>query len=112
MQSGVEASPKNRYVWQAWALFEAKDGNKERARQLFQRGQHLNPVDPVIYQSYGLFEYDCGHVAIARALFKRGVAVGPQHQPAWIVRPTSYIHAVWYLIEDCCQILLLYQGLL
>lgn len=85
-QSGVEASPKNRYVWQAWALFEAKEGNEERARQLFQRGQELNPKDPVLFQSYGLFEYNCGHLAIARALFKRGIAVAPQHQPLWIVR--------------------------
>lgn len=82
----MEASPKNRYVWQAWALFEAKEGNDERARHLFQRGQELNPKDPVLFQSYGLFEYNCGHLAIARALFKRGIAVAPQHQPLWIVR--------------------------
>jgi hypothetical protein len=30
-QKGLEASPKNRHVWQAWALFEAKQGNNERA---------------------------------------------------------------------------------
>lgn len=99
LQSGVEASPKNRYVWQAWALFEAKEGNKERARQLFQRGQQLNAYDPVIYQSYGLFEYDCGHVAIARALFKRGVAVGPQHQPAWIVRNFTFYSILLFFIS-------------
>jgi crooked neck len=67
-------------------MFEAKEGNEERARQLYQRGQELNPKDPVLFQSYGLFEYNCGHLAIARALFKRGIAVAPQHQPLWIVR--------------------------
>jgi tetratricopeptide (TPR) repeat protein len=84
-QKGLEASPKNRHVWQAWALFEAKQGNNERARQLFHRGYELNTRDPVLLQAFALFEYHCSHPGIARDLFKRAIAVDPNHQPVWIV---------------------------
>jgi Tfp pilus assembly protein PilF len=84
-QKGLEASPKNRHVWQAWALFEAKQGNNERARQLFHRGYELNTRDPVLLQAFALFEYHCSHSGIARDLFKRAIAVDPNHQPVWIV---------------------------
>lgn len=84
-QKGVEASPKNRYVWQAWARFEARQGKEERARELFQRGRELNPKEVVLLQAFALFEYTCGRPGIARDLFRRALNCDSRHQPVYIV---------------------------
>lgn len=84
-QKGIEASPKNRYLWQAWARFEAKQGKEERARELFQRGRELNPKDKILLQAFALFEYAYGRPGIARDLFRRALTCDTRHQPIWIV---------------------------
>lgn len=90
-QKGIVASPKNRYVWQAWALFEARQGNKERARELFQRGHELNPKDAVLLQAFALFEYECGRTGLARDYFRRALVCDSSHQPVWIVSYQSVL---------------------
>lgn len=85
LQRGVRASPKNRYVWQAWAIFESNQGNKELARRLFQEGIDLNPDDAVLLQAFALFEYGCSNQNFARELFRKASLADPKHQPVWNV---------------------------
>ena len=81
----MRASPKNRYVWQAWAIFESNQGNKELARRLFQEGIELNPDDAILLQAYALFEYGSSNPIFARELFRKASLADPKHQPVWNV---------------------------
>lgn len=85
MQKAVQASPKNRFAWQVWALFEYKDGDIDKGRKLLKIGHALNPRDPVILQSLALLEYKHSSANLARVLFRRASEVDPKHQPVWIV---------------------------
>ncbi|MCO5590683.1 hypothetical protein L7F22_044657 [Adiantum nelumboides] len=82
-QRGVRASPKNRYAWQAWALFECSQNRKDWARKLFEQGIELNPYDAIILQAFALFEYDCSNPERAREIFKLAASKDPKHQPIW-----------------------------
>jgi Tfp pilus assembly protein PilF len=86
VQKAVEASPKNRFSWHVWALFEANEGNIDRARKLLKIGHAVNPRDPVILQSLALLEYNYSTPNIARVLFRKASQIDPRHQPVWIVR--------------------------
>ncbi|XP_020597653.1 protein high chlorophyll fluorescent 107-like [Phalaenopsis equestris] len=86
MQKAVQASPKNRFAWHIWALFEANQGNVEKGRKLLKIGHVLNPRDPVLLQSLALLEYKHSSANLARVLFRRASAIDPKHQPvcfAW-----------------------------
>ena len=86
VQKAVQASPKNRFSWHVWALFEANQGNTDKARKLFKIGHAVNPRDPVILQSLALLEYNCASPNLARVLFRKASQIDPRHQPVWIVR--------------------------
>lgn len=81
----MEASPKNRFAWHVWGVFEANVGNIDQGRKLLKIGHALNPRDPVLLQSLGLLEYKHSAANLARALFRRASELDPRHQPVWIV---------------------------
>ncbi|OEL28677.1 Protein high chlorophyll fluorescent 107 [Dichanthelium oligosanthes] len=83
-QKAVQASPKNRFSWHVWALFEANEGNIDRGRKLLKIGHAVNPRDPVILQSLALLEYSYSSSNIARVLFRKASQIDPRHQPVWI----------------------------
>ncbi|KVH90174.1 RNA-processing protein, HAT helix [Cynara cardunculus var. scolymus] len=84
-QKAVQASPKNRFAWHVWGVFEANVGNLDQGRKLLKIGHALNPRDPVLLQSLGLLEYKHYSAAnLARALFRRAAELDPRHQPVWI----------------------------
>ena len=91
VQKAVQASPKNRFSWHVWALFEANEGNIDKARKLLKIGHAVNPRDPVILQSLALLEYNYSSANVARVLFRKASQIDPRHQPVWIVRLLCFI---------------------
>ncbi|XP_058076038.1 protein high chlorophyll fluorescent 107 isoform X3 [Magnolia sinica] len=83
-QKAVQASPKNRFAWHVWAIFEANLGDIEKGRKLLKIGHALNPRDPVLLQSLALLEYKHSSANLARVLFRRASELDPRHQPVWI----------------------------
>ena len=47
---GLETSPRSRYLYLAWATWEAEHGRRPFARKLLQRGHEGNRRDPAILQ--------------------------------------------------------------
>ncbi len=47
---GLAVSPRSRYTFLAWALWEKLQGDIEEARRLFREGSALNPRDAAILQ--------------------------------------------------------------
>lgn len=84
-QKAVQASPKNRFAWHVWGVFEANLGNVELGRKLLKVGHAVNPRDPVLLQSLALLEYRYSTANLARVLFRRASELDPIHQPVWIV---------------------------
>lgn len=85
-QKAVQASPKNRFAWHVWGVFESNLGNIDQGRKLLKIGHAVNPRDPVLLQSLGLLEYKYSTANLARTLFRRASELDPKHQPVWIVR--------------------------
>ncbi|KAL5163383.1 Protein high chlorophyll fluorescent 107 [Glycine soja] len=79
----VQASPKNRYAWHVWGVFEANMGNIDMGRKLLKIGHNLNPRDAVLLQSLALLEYQYSTANVARVLFRRASELNPRHQPVW-----------------------------
>lgn len=88
-QNAVNASPKNRFAWHIWGLFEASVGNTDKGRKLLKIGHALNPRDAVLLQSLALLEYKYSTANLARVLFRKASQLDPKHQPVWIVRTIS-----------------------
>lgn len=86
MQKAVQASPKNRFAWHVWAIFEANQGDVDKAKKLLKIGHALNPRDPVLLQSLALLEYKHASPNLARAIFRKASEIDPKHQPVWMVR--------------------------
>ncbi|KAF6143357.1 hypothetical protein GIB67_001301 [Kingdonia uniflora] len=84
VQKAVQASPKNRFAWHVWGIFEANLGNIDKGRILLKIGHTLNPRDPVLLQSLALLEYRYSTANLARVLFRRASELDPKHQPVWI----------------------------
>ncbi|XWS14197.1 hypothetical protein CRYUN_Cryun36dG0102700 [Craigia yunnanensis] len=84
MQKAVQASPKNRFAWHVWGVFEANIGNIDKGRKLLKIGHALNPKDPVLLQSLALLEYKQSTANLARVLFRRASELDARHQPVWI----------------------------
>lgn len=109
LQKAVQASPKNRFSWHVWALFEANEGNIDRARKLLKIGHAVNPRDPVILQSLALLEYNFSSANVARVLFRKASQIDPRHQPVWIVRtfctrlPYLTINSTLFPFEKCLR---------
>lgn len=85
-QKAVQASPKNRFAWHVWGVFEANLGYIDKGKKLLKIGHAVNPRDPVLLQSLGLLEYKYSTANLARKLFRRASEIDPKHQPVWIVR--------------------------
>ena len=47
---GLEANPRSRFVYLAWALFEKQQGSLDNARALLKQGHKLNTQDTAIVQ--------------------------------------------------------------
>lgn len=82
-EKAVQSSPKNRFAWHVWALFESNQGYIEKGRKLLKIGHALNQRDPVLLQSLALLEYKHSSADLARALFRRASAIDPRHQAVW-----------------------------
>lgn len=81
----MQASPKNRFAWHVWGVFEANLGKIDKGRKLLKIGHALNPRDAVLLQSLALIEYKHSSANRARVLFKRASELDPKHQPVWFV---------------------------
>ncbi|KAG1338769.1 putative FIP1[V]-like protein [Cocos nucifera] len=84
LKRAVQASPKNRFAWHIWALFEASQGDINKGRKLLKIGHAVNPRDPVILQSLALLEYNHSSANVARVWFRRASEIDPRHQPVWV----------------------------
>lgn len=113
LQKAVQASPKNRYAWHVWGVFEANMGNIDMGRKLLKIGHNLNPRDAVLLQSLALLEYQYSTANVARVLFRRASELNPRHQPVWFVRNFfSWILSVLNIIIQifipfcmiCCEV--------
>ena len=85
LQKAVQASPKNRFAWHVWGLFEANLGRIDKARKLLKIGHLVNPRDPVLLQSLALLQYKHSTANVSRVLFRRASELDPRHQPVWMV---------------------------
>ncbi|KAI8011203.1 Protein high chlorophyll fluorescent 107 [Camellia lanceoleosa] len=83
-EKAVQASPKNRFAWHVWGVFEANRGNIDLGRKLLKIGHAVNARDPILLQSLALLEYKYSTANYARVLFKRASELDPRHQPVWI----------------------------
>ena len=73
-------------LWHAWALAEARSGEKTAVRYLFGRGLEANPRSRYVFLSWALWEDAQGQPGNARSLFERGHELNPRDAPllqAW-----------------------------
>lgn len=80
---GLQTSPRSRYIFLSWALWEKSQGNIEAARKLFRTGSHLNRRDPALPQAWALMEEEQGFIEQARTLFRRASKADPLHLYVW-----------------------------
>ena len=80
---GLEASPRSRYTFLSWGLWEKEQGNIEAARKLFRQGAFLNPRDAALPQAWALMEEDQNDLETARKLFRRASKADPSHLYVW-----------------------------
>jgi tetratricopeptide (TPR) repeat protein len=81
--AAAAASPSCRYVFTAWARWEAASGDLEEARRLFRRGAYLCPSDAALFQAWAMAEARAGAPDAARALLRRASKIDPGHVPVW-----------------------------
>jgi tetratricopeptide (TPR) repeat protein len=82
-RQALEVSPRSRYTYQSWALWEKERGNVEEARRLLRAGARANGRDPALWQAWALLEEEAGDVEEARRLFRRGSRADPGHLYIW-----------------------------
>jgi len=80
---GLEVSPRSRYTFLSWALWEKEQGNIEEARRLLRTGTHLNARDPALPQAWALLEEEQGNIEDSRKLFRRASKADPGHLYVW-----------------------------
>lgn len=100
LQKAVMASPKNRFAWHVWGIFEANLGNVDKGRKLLKIGHAVNPKDPVLLQSLALLEYKYGSANLARVLFRRAAELDPRHQPVWMVRIPFHVMQIYFTYTE------------
>lgn len=83
-QRGVEADPKNYYVWHAWGVLEQQLGNMQKARQCFRNGVRANPKNAATYVVWGVLEYRARRYKDAERLFIRARDVNPRNTHALV----------------------------
>ena len=74
-------------LWHAWALAEARRGERTAVRYLFGRGLEANPRSRYVFLSWALWEDAQGQPGNARSLFERGHALNPRDAPLHFFRP-------------------------
>jgi tetratricopeptide (TPR) repeat protein len=79
----LQASPRSRYTFLSWALWEKDMGNFAEARKLFKSGSYLNATDAAILQAWALMEEQLGDRQAARRLFHRASEADPSHLYVW-----------------------------
>lgn len=82
-QKGLQSSPKSRYTFLSWALWEKSIGNVAQARALFKRGSSLNRSDAALPQAWALMEESLGNLEEARMLFRKASRADPKHLYVW-----------------------------
>eukprot|EP00887_Chlorella_sp_A99_P006541 scaffold3.g6541.t1 len=97
---GLEVSPRSRYTYLSWALWEAGQGHVDEARRLYAQGAQLNPRDAAIFCAWAILEEQqacggarggeaerhgagAGCIDEARQLFSRGARADPSHLYIW-----------------------------
>jgi len=82
-QNGLKSSPKSRYTFLSWALWEKGLGNVHQARALFKKGTALNRSDAALPQAWALMEESLGNLEEARRLFRKASRADPKHLYVW-----------------------------
>lgn len=82
-EKGLQASPRSRYTFLSWALWEKNLGNINYARELFRKGAAMNRSDAALPQAWALMEESQGNLDDARRLFKRASKADPKHLYVW-----------------------------
>jgi hypothetical protein len=62
---GLDAGPRSRYLYLAWATWEEKQGKRSFARRLLERGHQLNRRDPAILQVCAPSPLSPGSIALS-----------------------------------------------
>lgn len=77
------------HLLQAWGVFEFRDGNLDKARELFQQGVWADPSSTDVarvFQAWAVLEQQAGNSSLARELFRCAVKADPKSEPSWQVR--------------------------
>lgn len=62
---------------------EAREGDSEKARQLFKKGTSADPKHAPVWQAWALMEAREGKVEKARQLFEKGTSADPKNAHLW-----------------------------
>jgi tetratricopeptide (TPR) repeat protein len=72
---------ENAFLWQAWAVLEARQGDTERARQLYDAATVADKRHAAAWHGWGMLEKRAGNYQRARDLFVRGLRLVPDSAP-------------------------------
>ena len=72
---------ENAFLWQAWAVLEARRGDPGRARQLYDAATVADKRHAAAWHGWGMLEKRCGNFQRARDLFTTGLRLVPDSQP-------------------------------
>jgi tetratricopeptide (TPR) repeat protein len=72
-RNGTAACPDSVHIWQAWAVHSESTGDKEKARELFERALTLDPFNPYVCHAFGLMEKKSGNTDNAKLLWERAL---------------------------------------
>ncbi|KAL3919789.1 MAG: hypothetical protein SGILL_003577 [Bacillariaceae sp.] len=73
--------PRNGPAYNAYGNAEARRGNMDEARSIFERGVQANCSDAAsIYHGYGMLEISCGNLEEAREILQQGLESVRQNQ--------------------------------
>lgn len=72
-QRGVTACPDSVHLWQAWAVYQERQGQYEKARTTFERALEIDSRNPYVCHAYGLMEERLGNLKRAGELWDRAL---------------------------------------
>jgi tetratricopeptide (TPR) repeat protein len=82
-EEALMLDPRNGPAYNAYGNAEARRGNIEEARSVFERGTQANCSDAAsIYHGYGMLEISVGNVEKARSILYKGLDNVREHQDA------------------------------
>ncbi|KAK4535477.1 hypothetical protein CDCA_CDCA05G1502 [Cyanidium caldarium] len=70
-------------TWQAYALYEARQGDDARAEELFGRGIQRDPRNASLLQALGMFHLRRDNLEAACTCLERATQANPRHVPSW-----------------------------